>query len=76
MEPSETLAYEIYREKVLRARAMTEAERLAAGPQLFDFACEWTKAGIRMDEPNLDEYEVLERLRARLLLAEKLESTS
>jgi hypothetical protein len=54
---------------------MTEEERLRAGPQLFDFACEWTKAGIRMDHPEADEAEVLKILRRRLAMAQKLETS-
>jgi len=57
-------------------RAMTEEQRFRAGPELFDLACELTKAGIRMDHPDADEARVLELFRGRLVLAERLEATS
>lgn len=74
MNPTNELVDDIYREKVLRARAMSEEERFRAGPELFDFACAWTKSGIRMDHPDADEECVLELLRSRLALSERLEA--
>lgn len=74
MDATLELTDELYREKVLQARAMTQEQRFRAGPELFDFACEFTKAGIRMDHPDADEARVLELLRERLALAKKLEA--
>ena len=74
MNPTFELADELYLEKVRQARAMTQEQRFRAGPELFDFACEFTKAGVRMDHPDADEARVLELLRKRLALAEKLEA--
>lgn len=75
MEPTKELIDELYLDKLRQAQAMTEEERFRAGPQLFDFACEWTKAGIRMDHPDANEAEVLALLRKRLALAERLEAS-
>lgn len=75
MEPSQELINQLYRDKVRTALAMTEEQRFVAGPNLFDFACEWTKAGIRDMHPEADEQGVLNLLRKRLDLAERLEST-
>ena len=76
MDPTFELVDELYRDKVRQARAMTQEQRFLAGPELFDLACEFTKAGIRMDHPDADETRVLEPLRERLVLAERLEATS
>jgi hypothetical protein len=72
MEPTQDLIDELYVDKVRQARAMSEEQRFQAGPDLFDMACEWTKAGIRMDYPGATDAEVLDLLRRRLALAEKL----
>ena len=73
MEPTPELVDALYADKVRRARAMSEEQRFQAGPELFDMACEWTKAGIRMDHPSAKDAEVLDLLRRRLALAERLE---
>lgn len=75
MEPTQELVDALYLEKVQAAMRMSEGERFVAGLRLFDFACEWTKAGIRMDCPDASEEEVLELLRERLTIAERLEAT-
>jgi hypothetical protein len=51
---------------------MSPEEKLFAGAELFDYACEITKAGIRDQFPEADEEEVLRILRERLVLAERL----
>ncbi|QOV90680.1 hypothetical protein [Humisphaera borealis] len=73
MEPSPHLIDQVFLDKVTSAKAMTEEQRFLAGPELFDFACEWTKAGIRDMNPNADDAKVLELLRKRIALGEKLE---
>jgi hypothetical protein len=70
MEPSEQLIDEIYREKVLRARMMSPGEKILAGPELFDLACEWARAGIRRQHPHAGEGQVLELLEQRIRLGE------
>jgi hypothetical protein len=73
MQPTPELIDAIYREKVLRARAEPLAEKLLAGPRLFSMATEWTKAGIRAQNPDADEARVLEILRQRIALKRRLE---
>lgn len=75
MEPTQELIDAIYWEKVEAARRMSPEEKLFAGAELFDYACEITKAGIRHQFPDADEEEVLRILRERLALAERLERT-
>jgi hypothetical protein len=70
MEPSEQLVEEIYREKVLRARKMSPGEKILAGPELFDFACAWTRAGILREHPRATEQQLLKLLEDRIRLGE------
>lgn len=65
--------HEIYRERIIRARTMTLAQRLLEGPRLFDLAAKFTKAGIRMQNPGADEAQVDEIFRERLRLQRRLE---
>ena len=73
MAPTQELIDEIYREKVLRARAMSPEEKLLDGPRLFEMGCEISKSGIRAQYPDADEAEVLRILKDRLKLARRLE---
>jgi hypothetical protein len=76
--PPETqrLIDELYREEVLEARAMSPADKVRAGQQLFEAACRITLAGIRHQNPGATEEQCLEILRQRLILQRKLEETS
>jgi hypothetical protein len=56
----------LYREEVLRARAMSPEDKLLEGPRLFDRACQLMADGIRHQYPDLDEDGV------RALLVERL----
>lgn len=60
------LASALYREEVARARAMSDADRLLAGPRLFDRACQVMADGIRHAHPTLDASGVAALLKARL----------
>ena len=73
MEPTKELLDELYRDKVLAARAMTPSDKLLAGARLFDFACRVTISGIRHQHPEANDEQVLEILRQRLELARRLE---
>jgi len=62
---------DIYREKVLRARRMTESERLVASLELIDYAYEVMLGGVYMQFPEATPEEAnailsdrLDRLRA------------
>src|SRR5258706_1536288 len=60
MEPTKELINALHQDKLEQARAMTEKQRLEAGGELFDYACEITKAGIRHDHPHASEEESLQ----------------
>ncbi len=64
---------ELFQERVRKARKRSFAEKFLAGEQLFESACEWTKMGILTDHPDADEAEVLDRLKQRLRLLDRLE---
>ncbi len=61
--------------KVARAMGMSAEERFRAGGELFEFACESARAGIRatLDTADPEPAVVEGRLRARLELEELLE---
>ena len=67
--PPETLALQqaIRREKVLRARAMTEEERLVATLDQIELAFEWMLEGVKQQFPDISEEE------ARRILAQRLD---
>ena len=67
------LAEELYRERVVEARAMPPEEKLLAGEELFDYACAITLAGIRNQFPGASEEECLRILEERLELRERME---
>lgn len=73
MEPSKELLDAIYRQRVLRARAMPLEEKLLDGPRLFEMACRITRDGIRYQFPNADDQQVEEILAARIALRARLE---
>lgn len=64
--PAPSLADALYREEVLRARAMAPADKLLEGPRLFERACRLMADGIRHEHPNLDDAGVTALVRARL----------
>ena len=55
--------------QIERYRQMTGEERLRLGFELFEFACNVAREGIRSQHPDADEAEVNRRLRERLALA-------
>ena len=67
------LAAELYRERVLEARAMPPEEKLLAGEELFDYACAIALAGIRNQFPGASEKECLRILEERLDMRERME---
>jgi len=68
------LAEELYRARVLEARAMAPEAKLLAGEELFAYACSITLAGIRDQFPGLSEAEYLRILEQRLALRERMET--
>ena len=69
----QSLAQELYRERVVEAREMLPEEKLLAGEELFDYACAITLAGIRNQFPGVSEEESLRILEERLELRERME---
>ncbi len=74
MGPTKELIDDIYRERVLRARRTPIEQKILAGAELFDSACEVTCAGIRHQYPEADEARVQAILRERLALGRRLGS--
>ena len=64
--PYAALADEIYRERVMRARAAPPEEKILAGQRLFESACRITLAGIHDQNPGLTEEQGRKILRERL----------
>lgn len=73
MLPTRQLIDDVFRDKVEAARRMRPEDKLFAGEELFEYACEITRAGIRRQHPEADEARVAELLRARLALRARLE---
>ena len=73
MEPTQELIDDIYRRRVLRARATPPEEKLLAGAELFDLACRISMDGIRHQHPDADEAEVRRLLERRLEIGRRLE---
>ncbi|HWE35220.1 MAG TPA: hypothetical protein VG406_01510 [Isosphaeraceae bacterium] len=66
MEPTRELADAIYRDRVLRARKRSPDEKFRAGAELFHEACQRMAAGLRMENPGVDE-ETIQALLVRRL---------
>jgi hypothetical protein len=49
-----------------QARQMTGSQKLAAGAELFDYACSITLAGIKHQHPDWTRQEAWEELRRRV----------
>lgn len=64
--PYASLADEIYRERIVRARNASPEEKILAGQRLFESACEITLAGIRNQNPGMTEEQCRQILRDRL----------
>jgi hypothetical protein len=67
--PTSTLNLQraIRREKVMRARSMSEEERLVATLDQIDFAFEWMLEGVRQESPGVTDEQ------ARQILTERLD---
>lgn len=74
MEPTQALVDALHRDKLRAARQMSPADKLLAGPRLFDSVCRVMAAGIRSQFPDADEQRVREILRQRLAYARRRES--
>ena len=74
--PPETqrLIDELYREELRDARKMSAEDKILAGQQLFESACEITMAGIHNQNPGFNEEQCLNELRRRLEWQRKVEA--
>ncbi len=73
MESIKELADDIYRERVIRARATPPEEKLVDGPRIFERVCRIMADGIRHQLPEADAARVHDILRQRLQIARRLE---
>jgi len=74
MEPTPSLLKQLRQEEIEDARQQTLAQKFWAGAELFDYACEAAKIGIRMQHPDFSEEQVLDELRRRIQLGATLEA--
>jgi hypothetical protein len=74
MEPDEILINDLYRERVLRARAMPPEQKLLAGARLFNRVCRLMIDGIRSQFPEADDKRANEILVERLQRLKNLEN--
>lgn len=72
MGPTQELVDDLYRERVLWARAMTPEQRMLAGAQIYEDVCERMAAGLRDENPGADEATIQELLLRRLKLLRRL----
>jgi hypothetical protein len=76
MEPIKELVDDLYRERVIRARAIPPEQKLLAGARLFEDVCERMSAGLRDENPEADEVTIQELLRCRLDFLRRLRSAT
>jgi hypothetical protein len=74
MEPTQELLDAIYRDRVLRARQVHPGEKLLAGGELFEQVSDRMRAGLRDENPGVDEETIEELLGRRLDLLRRLRS--
>ena len=74
MPPTRELIDDLRRDQIEQAQRMTEKQRLEAGGELFDYACRITSSGIRYDHPEWTDAQVLDELRRRIALAQRVEA--
>jgi len=72
-EEIDALADEIYRDKVLRARAEDPAEKFLDGLRLFEEALKFTRAGVAMQLGTDDEEEIARGVQRRFDKIRKIE---
>lgn len=73
MEPTPELLRSIRRAKILNARRQSFEQKFLAGAELFEYACEIARGGIRMQNPHFTDAQVNEELRRRMRLRRRRE---
>lgn len=71
--PYAALADDIFRERVLKARASTPEDKFLSGEELFEYASAITLEGIRNQNPDFTESDCRLELRRRLEWREKMD---
>jgi hypothetical protein len=69
-------ADDLYWEQIEAARQQSVEDKLLAGADLFELACEFMRAGIRSQFPEVSEAQVQQILEDRLALGRELENRS
>ena len=75
MAPTDALIDALRRERLRDAERMTFEQRFLAGAELFDYACEISKSGIRWQNPTWTEDQVMAELRRRITAAQRREES-
>ena len=73
MQPTQELIDELFREEVEEARRMTPEQKLLAGEDLYRYAERITLAGIKHENPGIDNQRALEILQDRFDMIERAE---
>ena len=73
MQDIPELIDQLFRERVLRARAQSVESKLQDGPELFEYACRISLDGIRSQHPEADGLQVISLLHERLEIGRRLE---
>ena len=76
MDPTPENLAQLRRERIERARRMPPELKILAGPRLFALAVEAMRAGIRLQNPNATEAEIMAIIRQRLEKKRKREEIS
>jgi hypothetical protein len=74
MLPSPRVIQELRRDDIAQARSMTPEQRLLAGGDLFDDACQVTLWGIKAQHPGISDTDAHLELRRRVRSGERRES--
>jgi hypothetical protein len=70
------LADDLFWRRIERSRLLSPEARMQAGPELFDYACSISLAGLREQRPTNTEAELLAELRRRIKLKRQLEEAA
>lgn len=70
------LADDLFWKRIERSRSLSPEARMKAGPELFDYACSISLAGLREQRPAATEVELLAELRRRIKLKRQLEGAA
>jgi hypothetical protein len=73
MDPTPENLAQLHRERIERAKKMSPEQKITAGPKLFALALEAMRAGIRLQNPNADEFQIRAIIKQRLQKKRKRE---